>query len=119
MQELSDLHPLDTRRDLVLQQQEEQQRIAAQIERKEDLAFLLRGPVGRREVRRQLWVSGFDVLEERVPTVFDRHASEMARREAERAPGLQLIWTLMRMLAQRELPFEHFEKLMTETMPDE
>ncbi len=115
----SDLHHLDPEREELVRQEAEQAQALRRSEQRDDLKFLLRGPVGRREVRRQLWVAGFDVAEERVPSIFDRHAAVMACKEAERAPGVQLIWTILRMLAQRELPADHFQQLMTETLSDD
>ncbi len=88
--------------------------VAASLQR-DTLVWLLEGRKGRREVRRQLLEAGFDVFSDLVPTVFDRHYGEMCTRESFRAPGVQLIWTLMRMLATGELPRDPFVQLMTES----
>ena len=95
-------------------EQQALERMAQERERLEIIKFMLKGPQGRRELRRQLYEASFDVSDPGVPIVFDRHAGEMARNDASRAPGVQLIWTLLRMLAHGELPLSDVSKLMTE-----
>ena len=92
-----------------------QQAIAAELEEREDLVWLLSGRRGRRKVRRQLREAGFDISRDAVNTVFDRHHGQMCFHEGLRVRGLQLVWPIMRLLASGELPIESFRLLMTES----
>ncbi len=87
-------------------------------ERREHLLWMLKGENGRRELRRQLSVTGFDVTNPFAPDLFDRHGGEMARNVGLSAPGLQLIWSLLLMVARGDVPFDKFQALFTETISD-
>ena len=88
-------------------------------ERRDHIKWMLSGERGRREMRRQLSATGFDVTIPFAPDLFDRHAGEMARNVGLSAPGLQLIWTLLLMAARGDVPFSQFQALFTETLNDD
>lgn len=95
--------------------EERQRAIAASLQRREDLVWLLQGRRGRRKVRRQLSDAGFDVGSDVVQTSFDRHHGQMCFNEGLRLEALRLIWPLLRLAALGELPEESLQKLFTET----
>jgi hypothetical protein len=92
----------------------QQRKVAAAIEKRRDLVSKLSGRRGRREVRRELREAGFDVSSDAISTVLDRHHGQMCFNEGLRTKALQQIWPIMRVAASGELPFESFQKLMTE-----
>ncbi len=98
-------------------ERDQQLRLEAQ-ERREHLVWMLKGENGRRELRRQLSATGFDVANPYAPDLFDRHGGEMARRVGLSTPGLQLIWSLLLMVARGDVPFDKFQALFTETISD-
>lgn len=107
--------PTDLRALEEQEKEQEQAELVAAILRAQDFAWLLSTEQGRRTVRRQLALSGFDVHSDSIRTTFDRHHGEMCFNESNRLRGLHIIWPMMRALAEGELPFESFVRLMTET----
>lgn len=96
----------------------DQQAMLEAKERRDHLVWMLQGEKGRRELRRQLRETGFDVTVPYAPNFFDRHGGEMARRVGLCAPGLQLIWSLLLMVARGDAPFDQFQALFTETLDE-
>lgn len=98
--------------------QRRQLAVAQDVRRRGDLVWLLSGRRGRRRVRRELREAGFDIRSDNVQTILDRHHGAMCFREGLRIHGVQLIWSLMRLLASGELPDESFKLLMTDEGDD-
>lgn len=109
-----DYDPTDLRGQEERADERKRRAIAAALEEREDIVWLLSGRRGRRKVRRLLAEAGFDVSRDTVRTVFDRHHGQMCFHEGLRTQGLQTVWPILRLLASGELPFESFRKLMTE-----
>jgi len=107
--------PTDFEGQAQIEKKQAQYERAVAIRRAKDLAWLLAGERGRRKVRFELGLAGFNMNDELVLSIFDRHYGAMCAAEGPRISAVQQIWSIMRLLAKGEIPFADFKALMLET----
>lgn len=109
----ADIHPTDLEGRQNLEDAQRRHETAVARQERADLAWLVSTPHGRRYLRRQLTECGFrfdtDLVSGLIP---DGSHARMAFDEGMRIRGMQVLWPVLRMVAQGEIPFEHFVALM-------
>lgn len=83
--------------------------------RRAHLEWLLKEPMGRRELRRQLQNAGLNVHQPHVPDIIDRHHGQMCANAVLRAEGEQLLWSILRLTTSDPNLIGFLRDLFTET----
>ena len=111
----SDYQPTDLAGNAARDEDKRRKVALAEARKREDLAELLSEERYRRQVRARLRDVGIDVRSDHINSIWNADHSAMSFTEGRRLEGLLLVWQITRMAARREIPFETFERLITES----